>query len=208
MWKIFSLFLIVPILFCSQMRSEVKFFNNAKSIEFYIDGQVIENVSQKEIDKFEQLFCKALEGARTLPAYGVSLDENVKEAAKEGVWVKFIFEEKQVSNEMPFDSLLIKICKGCKGINVYRGNDGVFGGRNFYLQLESNFNKVYDYVLSLEKEEIEEVELEKQELEETSIMSEENDEKQKNKKNGVIKLESAVGKSQRQILDTLENTLE
>ncbi len=208
MLKFLSLFLIIPILMAGQFHSDIDFFSDTKSIDFYMDGQIIEGVSKQQFDKFEDLFSDALEGAKTMPAYSLTTDEDVKAAMQSGMWIEFTFNERKVVGDMPFDSLLIKICKDCKGINVIRGNEGVYGGKCFYLQLEGNFNKVYDFVNSLKKQPESEVELESEEIKETVIVSEEeDDDKSKQRKNGVINIEGE-GKSQEKLLKTLDELIE
>ena len=76
---------------------------------------------------------------------------------------------------MPFDELIINITKDSSGLNIYRGNDGVFEGRCFYLDLKGNLNDLYDFIEGLSPANLAEVELENQEPEKTSLVDDKND---------------------------------
>ena len=180
MFKVFYLFMILPILFCSQADVMVDLFSEASMVEIYRDGQILE-LSQEEQTKFEELFCSSLEGAVQMPAYGVSLDQLTKEDMKNGIWVKFIFERTQVKSEMPFDELLIKITTEEYGLNIIRGNSGIYEGRCYYLNLKGNLNDLYNFLSEIQgKGEMDiEVELESQEIKPTMIV-EENEEENDN----------------------------
>lgn len=173
MLRLFSFLMIVPILLCAKVDCCDNLFDGAKSVEVYRDGVVIE-MNEQEMNKFEDIFCEALEGARQTPAYGVALDELTKEAMKSGVWCKFEFESTHIRSQMPFDELVINIEEGMQGVNVIRGNDGIYQGRCYYLELEGNLDKLYDYIVSLTDEGLETaVELESQGVAEVEIVSEE-----------------------------------
>ena len=176
MLRFLYLMMIVPILFCSQANVMVDLFNEVSMIEVYNNGQIIE-MSEEEQNKFDDLFCEAISGAKQMPAFGVSLHDLTIEEMKEGIWVKFIFDKTIVRSEMPFDELLIHVQKDCHGFNVIRGNNGRYEGRCYYLDLEGTLDDVYDFLCSIEgKQNSEvEVELDSQEVEETSIVCENSD---------------------------------
>ncbi len=174
----FSLFLILPILFCFEANIMLDWFSEAKMINFYKDGQQIELVSP-QIEEIDNLFNEAIEEAICMPAFGVSIDSHTKEEMKSGLWIEFVFSSRQIRNDMPFDSLLIKIEKDCHGVNLIRGIEGVYEGRCFYFDLgEKNFDKLYEYLNSISEEEVE-IELEKQEEKEIEIVEEDDDKKEK-----------------------------
>ena len=174
----FSLFLILPILFCFEANIMLDWFSEAEMINFYKNGQQIE-LSANQIEEIDVLFNEAIEDAICMPAFGVSIDNLTKQEMKSGLWLEFMFYSRQIRNEMPFDSILIKIEKNHHGINLIRGIEGIYEGRCFYFDLgEKNLDKLYEYLSSLTEEEIE-IELEKQEEKEIEIVEEDESKKEK-----------------------------
>ena len=170
--------LIFPILFCAGSSCVVDLISEADMIVFYNNGQ-IETMTESQFDKVDSLFQEAIEDALEMPAYGVSLDELTKEEMKKGFWLEFKFDETRCSSSMPFDSLLVKIEKNCFGVNLIRGNDGVYEGRCFYLDLNgNNFDKLYNYLSVIISGE-EEFEIENEQIKETPIEEVEEDKKEK-----------------------------
>ncbi len=181
MFKFLSVLLILPILLCSQANTMIDLFSEATMVEIYKDGQII-NLSEDEQKEFDNIFCSSLEGSVQMPAFGVSLDEITKEEMKSGIWIKFIFEKTIIKSEMPFDELLIHLEKDSYGINIIRGNSGVYEGRCYYLNLDNNLNALYSFIDGLKGLEQEvEVELESQDIKPTIIVSEDIDNDEKNK---------------------------
>ena len=69
---------------------------------------------------------------------------------KQGVWLKLIYDKTFVHNEMPFDSLLIQIEKDWTGFNIYRGNNGIYEGRCFYIDLvNNNMKNLYECIIKI-----------------------------------------------------------
>ena len=58
---------------------------------------------------FRERFLALTEGGYEMPAFGVSLDKVVKEALKEGLWLKFYYSETKSYLEMPFDALAVRL---------------------------------------------------------------------------------------------------
>lgn len=169
MFRFIFLFLTLPILFCSQSNVVLDLFSEATMIEFFKDGNQIE-ISSSQLDEIDELFYQSISDAVSMPAFGVSIDSLTKEAIKSGLWLKFIYDETLIINEMPFDTLLIEIKEDLSGVNIIRGNNDVYQGRCFYLDLNgNNFNDLYNYLYSLTENENLEVELENQEIEKTEI---------------------------------------
>lgn len=166
-------FMIIPILLCSFSSNVLDLFDEVNMIEFYYNGQQIE-ISSDQQEKFEELFCNALEGAQQMPAFGVSLHDLTMQNMKEGLWIKFVYNKTIVKSEMPFDSILINITKDCHGINLIRGNDEIFEGRCYYLNLKGTLDDVYDFLIECIQtiENKIEVELDFQEQEQITIKGE------------------------------------
>lgn len=178
MQKFLFLFVIFPILFCFSTAGVVDLFCGATMIDFYKDGQQV-LLSQKEQNKIDNLFSEAIEDSFSMPAFAVSLDNLTKEEMKSGLWLEFVFDKTMSINEMPFDSLLVNVNKDQYGINLIRGNDGLYEGRCFYLDLRGkNLDELYDYLSNINSNE-ENFEIENQQIEKTEIVEEENDKKGK-----------------------------
>ncbi len=82
-----------------------------------------------------------------MPAFGVAIDNLVKKDFRRGVWMSIKFKDTQIVNEMPFDELLVNIHKGWSGFNLIRGNKGIYEGRCFYLDTDSNLDMIHRYIL-------------------------------------------------------------
>ncbi len=201
MFRFIFLFLTLPILFCSQSNVVLDLFSEATMIEFYKDGNQIE-ISSSQLDEIDSLFYESISEALSMPAFGVSIDSLTKEAMKTGLWLKFVYDETIIINEMPFDSLLIEIKEDCYGVNIIRGNDGTYNGRCFYLDLNgNNFDKLYQYLVNLTENDDLEIELESQEIEQTEIKENIN-ENQNNNENENEK-EKSLLKSKKSLLEKL-----
>ena len=176
MVKFLYFLMIFPILLCSQSNSMIDLFSEVSMIEYYNDGEQFELTASQQ-EQFEELFCQALEGSRQMPAYGVSLHDLTIKSMQSGLWVKFIYNKTMIKSEMPFDSLLINITKDCHGINLIRGNDGIFEGRCYYLDLENTMDDVYDFLIDCTNKSDDqiEVELDYEEPQEVLIKEEESE---------------------------------
>lgn len=168
MRKLLFLFMTLPILMCSQACTLPDCLSEANMVKAYQNGQEI-SMEAEQHSQFLAYFNAAISDCREAPAFCVSLHDNTMKEFETGIWIKFIFSETQVAQGMPFDSLLMHIEKDSSGVNLMRGNQDVYNGRCFYLDLQHNFNELYDYLLSLptvekeQSEDLPEVELESSE---------------------------------------------
>ena len=137
----------LPSIFCPTC-SICEYFDNAIILKTYCDGVQIE-MSNQDLRKFNLLFDDAIENAREMPAYCVSLHEETVEALQSGIWARFIFPSTQIHNNMQFNELLLKIEKDMSGVNIIRSNFGFLEGRCYYLDLEKNFNELYEFLSGL-----------------------------------------------------------
>ena len=126
--------------------SIVDYIIRSESVVAVSDGEKVK-LNTKVLGLMED----CLDGAIDMPALGVSLDNETRRELKQGVWLEFSFKDKQIFNELPFEKLLLKLEPNAGGVNIIRYNDGLYEGRCFYLNLENNFNPVYEYVVSLYK---------------------------------------------------------
>lgn len=80
------------------------------------------------------------EGGWEMPGYGVSIDRLTREEMKKGMWLRLVYDERQTRNEMPFDSLLIRVKSEYCGYDLIREVDGKYQGRVFYFNLKESKN--------------------------------------------------------------------
>ena len=80
------------------------------------------------------------EGGWEMPGYGVSIDRLTREEMKKGMWLRLAYDKRQTRNEMPFDSLLIRVKGEYCGYDLIREADGKYQGRVFYFNLNEGKN--------------------------------------------------------------------
>lgn len=80
------------------------------------------------------------EGGWEMPGYGVSIDRLTREEMKKGMWLRLVYDERQTRNEMPFDSLLIRVKGEYCGYDLIREADSKYQGRVFYFNLKEGKN--------------------------------------------------------------------
>lgn len=117
---------------------------SADNIQVYMDG------NQKDIDKdqINNLIEQMMKDCRQMPAFGVALDNEVKTARNNGVWIELEYNQKQIYDEMPFDKLLIEVGQDYSGFNIMRHHDGEYEGRCYYVDLvNNNMSTLYDYIV-------------------------------------------------------------
>lgn len=127
-------------------------FDYADKITVYNDGEKVTFLPYDNSFKEIKVEWRAmLDGAYTMPAFGVSLNNETKEEIKRGLWVEFEFKEVMTYSEMPFEKLLIKVEKNYSGFNLVRYNtDRGYEGRCFYYNLvDKNMSDFYDFLLKL-----------------------------------------------------------
>ncbi|MGN1103699.1 MAG: hypothetical protein ACI4QI_02370 [Candidatus Coproplasma sp.] len=74
--------------------------------------------------------------ARQMPAFGVSLNAETKQAIKSNLWLEFTFPQEYCNNGMTFERLLVNVDKSFSGFNVIRFNSKYgYDGRCFYFDL-------------------------------------------------------------------------
>ena len=147
MLKLLFAFMCLPMLFgqsveSTKLEEEIMFaaYNNGYQIE----------MTKQDVEKFDELFCEMMQGSYPMPAYGVSLHNETIKALQKGVWVRFVFEEMQEENGLPFDELLINVEPEFCGFNIIRGQEGVYDGRCFYINLDGDMKEVYNFLTSLQ----------------------------------------------------------
>ncbi len=105
-------------------------------------------------DKFEEILAsleKMTTGSRDMPAYGVSLDKEVKQASESGLWLELEFKTTETFNEMPFDALLFEVNASHQGFNLHRKFNKKYEGRCFYLNLSGDMSVLSSTLLTISK---------------------------------------------------------
>lgn len=126
------------------------YFNNADKILVYIDNNIEEYTADTiEFKQITDSLQKIVTNAHEIPAYGVSIDSETREAIKQGTWVELKYKSTETHNEMPFDSLLIKVDSEYSGFNLIRLHDNQYEGRCFYLSLDNTMEELYNTLQEL-----------------------------------------------------------
>lgn len=95
-------------------------------------------------------FKNLLSNARQMPAFGVSLDGEMRTAMREGLWVEFDFGKKLWYSQMSFEKLLVQVISSHSGFNIIRYNsvDG-YAGRCYYFALNGDMSQFDDVLQSV-----------------------------------------------------------
>lgn len=147
MFKVLFAFVAIPV----AIVSGGMFHREAKKdmmLQAYNNGnQII--MQQEDMANVDRLLFESLRGSCPVPALGVSLHDETMQEVTNGVWLRFAFDGQHEIDGLPFDQLLLCVKEDVSGTCVIRGNNGKFDGRCFYLNLEHNFNQLYQFLVSL-----------------------------------------------------------
>lgn len=103
-------------------------------------------LTKEEYDKYVAIMKSILQGSHDMPAFGVSLDLETKQALQKGIWLQLTYPATQEVNGLPFDTLLIELHPDHSGFNIIRGNNGIYDGRCFYIDLvENTLSPIYEW---------------------------------------------------------------
>lgn len=112
--------------------------DNIKSL---LDNNTTETIKSELKNLFEN--------SHEMPALGVSIHNETVTELEKGLWLILQYNETKYHNDMPFDELLIKVNKEDYGLNIIRGNNGIYEGRCYYLNLDKNTSKLYNTINQL-----------------------------------------------------------
>lgn len=84
------------------------------------------------------------QGSHEMPAFGVSLDTETRQARNSGLWLELIFDGTQSFHNFHFDSLLFAVQPDHQGFNLMRQLDGRYEGRCLYLALAGDMQELFD----------------------------------------------------------------
>jgi len=120
------------------MENITEAFDEAKTVYVIKDGnEKSYSDGSAEYGLIVSAFNRMVEGARQMPAYGVSLDKETRKAKKRGLWVEFDFGKAYECSGMPFEKLLVEVADYFQGFNLIRyTSEYGYDGRCFYLDLD------------------------------------------------------------------------
>lgn len=126
-------------------------FDEVQQIAIYHDGSTVNLLpAQMGYKLIINGFKNLLANARQMPAFGVSLDNETRNAMGEGLWVEFDFGKKLWYSQMSFERLLVQIISSNSGFNIIRYNAGDgYAGRCYYFALDGDMSQFYDIVKSV-----------------------------------------------------------
>lgn len=126
-------------------------FDEVKEIDIYHDGSTVKLLpAQMSYKLVINGFKNMLSGARQMPAFGVSLDNETRVAMNSGLWVEFDFGQKLYFSEMPFEKLLVQVVSGHSGFNIVRYNsENGYAGRCYYFDINGNMSSFYNILTSV-----------------------------------------------------------
>lgn len=115
-----------------------------------VNGQIVE-ISAEQQAQLQMKVDELLQNTRTMPAFGVTLPDELDADKLENVYICLKFDKTLSVNDLPFDELCFRVDKDCHGFNLNRGNNGVFQGRAIYLDIlqDGTMNDLYDFVTEI-----------------------------------------------------------
>ena len=116
--------------------------NESSCVELIMDG----DRSVCDTAEVLKVITDMMNGYHEMPAFGVSLDNETRQAMKQGVWLELKFGEVKSHNGMPFESLVIEVAPNYGGFNIIRQTDGKYEGRCFYVSLDGDMSILYNYL--------------------------------------------------------------
>ena len=122
-------------------------FDNAENINVYNNGEMnVYGAGTEEFDNVLTGWKIITDGARDMPAFGVSINSYTLKEMEKGIWLEFEYDNALEVNGMPFEKLLVNVVSSFCGFNIIRYNaDFGYEGRCFYLDLNGkNMSELYD----------------------------------------------------------------
>lgn len=121
-------------------------FDEAEGVVVYNDGAAVRCLpGQPSYKLVISGFKNMLVGARKMPAFGVSLDNETREAMHKGVWVELEFGKIITYDDMSFEKLLLQVVAEHSGFNLIRYNsESGYSGRCYYFDINGNMSEFYN----------------------------------------------------------------
>lgn len=124
-------------------------YHDAVQIVYYDDG--VATAYGRDDATFAKIITALAEisqGSHDMPAFGVSLDAETRQARLSGVWLELVFDGEKYFNDYNFTSLLFQVKPDDSGFNLIRKIDGKYEGRCLYLALDGNMQALFDTLKS------------------------------------------------------------
>lgn len=133
--------------FISEQIDEI--FDKCKEIKIYIDNiSTTYQKGSKEFNDMLQLWQIRVNSGYEMPAFGVSIhDLTIKELEK-GIYIEFIFDKQESHNDMPYETLLVKLQENQYGYQLIRQYDGKYQGRCLYINTTEVNDDLLNYIQS------------------------------------------------------------
>lgn len=144
MWKFLFFFMGVPMILMSFFEA-VDVLPYVQQVSLMVDGKEIV-LTQEEQTKLQEQVNLMFENSRTMPAFGVMTEDMFKEHIQSGVFVSMKFAQVLEVNGLPFDELVFKVNPTAQGVDLIRGEKGVFQGRCIHLDLNENMQNMHNVI--------------------------------------------------------------
>lgn len=120
-----------------------------QEVTVHVNGKSL-SITQEQYVEYISLFQSILNNSHDMPAFGVSLDQETKKAMQSGTWLQLVYPTTQEVNGLPFDILLIELHPNDSGFNIIRGNNSIYDGRCFYIDLvDTTLASLYEWANNL-----------------------------------------------------------
>ena len=116
-------------------------------IEIIKNGDVTQiDCNTEQFNTLKESLMKIFSNGTLMPAFAVSLHEDVVQAMKSDTWIKLNFNKELNTSTLPYTSLLIKAEK-TYAINLIRQYDEKYEGRCIHIALEhfTDFEKLTQF---------------------------------------------------------------
>lgn len=147
--KFLFFFLGVPMMIMSFFQA-ADVLPYVQQYNLLVAGQIVE-LSAEQQAQLQLQVDQLLQNTRTMPAFGVTLPDELDADKLDNVYVCLKFDKPLSVNDLPFDELCFRVDKDCQGFNLNRGNKGVFQGRAIYVEIldGGTMNELYDFVSTI-----------------------------------------------------------
>ena len=112
-----------------------------------VDYECNDAEQQLIIDSIKEIF----NSHREMPAFGVSLDKETRDAKTSGLWIELVYNTPVKYIGMCFDKLLIEVDRNYTGFNIIRHYKGKYDGRCYYVDLSTSMEPLYNTLIDITK---------------------------------------------------------
>lgn len=119
-------------------------------IDLICNGKVLE-ITAEESAKIESELSKLIKGAKIDVGLSVMFEGEFEEYIKEGDFLNFKVDGLCDIDGMEFNELIFKVVEDGQSIELYRGIDGSYRGRCFYVESKKSTSDLYNLVQSIKE---------------------------------------------------------